>query len=317
MSHGRHRKPSNAGRYAKAAAFTATGSFAGLTLLVTSAGPVWADEVPSPAPGTIEEQPVTPAPPAPPASPLTDDGTFGQGCEVPGTPERCDPAITPDETPTEEVAVVVPGDTLSGLAPILGAPTWQELAAQNIDVVGDNPHLIFPGEEIRFLAGATPPVPPAASRSHRVDPPPVEIIDPPAAPEVVVPDPAPPAAVAGSAPISNSNGPVSSRAQAGADAVFANVPGAQLISIGGTRASAIDKNGHPSGNALDYMVLSDSRLGDAIVSYHVANWDSLGVEYIIWEQRILTSPTGLWKPMADRGGNTANHYDHVHVNYDR
>jgi hypothetical protein len=41
----------------------------------------------------------------------------------------------------------------------------------------------------------------------------------------------------------------------------------------------------------------------------------LGVEYVIWEQRILTSPTGAWKAMADRGSATANHMDHPHVNY--
>ena len=34
-----------------------------------------------------------------------------------------------------------------------------------------------------------------------------------------------------------------------------------------------------------------------------------------WQQRMLSSPTGSWKPMADRGGTTANHHDHVHVNY--
>jgi hypothetical protein len=39
------------------------------------------------------------------------------------------------------------------------------------------------------------------------------------------------------------------------------------------------------------------------------------VEYVIWQQRIITSPTGAWKPMADRGSVTANHMDHVHVNY--
>jgi len=36
------------------------------------------------------------------------------------------------------------------------------------------------------------------------------------------------------------------------------------------------------------------------------------VKYIIWRQRIWF-PGGSWKAMADRGGVTANHYDHVHI----
>jgi hypothetical protein len=30
---------------------------------------------------------------------------------------------------------------------------------------------------------------------------------------------------------------------------------------------------------------------------------------------MLSSPGGSWKAMEDRGGVTANHFDHVHVNY--
>jgi hypothetical protein len=103
--------------------------------------------------------------------------------------------------------------------------------------------------------------------------------------------------------------------QTAADRVLTDVPGAAGITLGGTRASAVDPHGHPSGLALDYMTLSDAALGDAIAQYHVAHWDELGVEYVIWQQKILTSPDGAWKAMADRGSATANHYDHVHVNY--
>jgi hypothetical protein len=115
--------------------------------------------------------------------------------------------------------------------------------------------------------------------------------------------------------ISNSSGKVKPQAQAAADAVVSNVPGAGGITIGGTRASATDPGGHPSGLALDYMVGSNDSLGDAIVQYHIAHWNELGVEYVIWQQRILSSPNGSWKQMADRGGATANHMDHPHVNY--
>ncbi|MET0765166.1 MAG: hypothetical protein ABWY29_09895 [Blastococcus sp.] len=117
------------------------------------------------------------------------------------------------------------------------------------------------------------------------------------------------------AKITNSAGAVRPQAQAAANAVVSNVPGTSGISIGGTRASAADPHGHPSGLALDYMVGSNAGLGDAIVEYHIAHWDELGVEYIIWQQRMLSSPSGSWKGMADRGSGTANHMDHPHVNY--
>jgi hypothetical protein len=124
------------------------------------------------------------------------------------------------------------------------------------------------------------------------------------------------AAAAGTvARITNTAGPVAAIVQAAANAVVSAVPGAGSITLGGTRPSAADPGGHPSGLALDYMVMSDAALGDAIVEYHKAHWDELGVDYIIWQQRMLSSPNGSWKAMADRGGATANHYDHVHVNH--
>jgi hypothetical protein len=125
-----------------------------------------------------------------------------------------------------------------------------------------------------------------------------------------------PAAAAGTvARITNTAGPIAAVVQAAANAVVSTVPGADSITLGGTRPSAADPGGHPSGLALDYMVMSDAALGDAIVEYHKAHWDELGVDYIIWQQRMLSSPNGSWKAMADRGGATANHMDHPHVNY--
>lgn len=129
------------------------------------------------------------------------------------------------------------------------------------------------------------------------------------------PAPAASTATTAIAKINNSAGPVRPQAQAAANAVVSNVPGADSITIGGTRGSASDPGGHPSGLALDYMVMSDAALGDAIVDYHIAHWDSLGVDYIIWQQRRLSSPGGSWSTMENRGSATANHMDHPHVNY--
>ena len=120
-------------------------------------------------------------------------------------------------------------------------------------------------------------------------------------------------AVSAIARISNSSGAVRPQTQAAADAVVSNVPGADSITIGGTRSSAADPGGHPSGLALDHM-RNPSR-GDAIAEYHIAHWDEPGVEYIVWQQRMLNSPGGVWKTMENRGSPTANHHDDVHLNY--
>ena len=86
--------------------------------------------------------------------------------------------------------------------------------------------------------------------------------------------------------------------------------------IGGYRASAVDKNGHPAGRALDLMV-SDKERGTRLAEYARANARRLGVEYVIWRQRIWSVGRNGegWRPMEDRGSATANHMDHVHVNF--
>ena len=189
-----------------------------------------------------------------------------------------------------EQYMVKPGDTLAEIAAAHGRP-WRELYQRNAGIVGGNPNVLLPGQVLAIF-GAAP-----AAQAH-----------------LPASTPAAGSATA-NARITNSAGPVRPQTQAAADAVIRNVAGAAGLTIGGTRASAADPGGHPSGLALDYMVLSNTALGDAIAQYHIANWDRLGVDYIIWQQRMLSSPTGTWKPMADRGSTTANHMDHPHVNY--
>ncbi|WP_226367493.1 hypothetical protein [Pseudonocardia sp. ICBG162] len=75
------------------------------------------------------------------------------------------------------------------------------------------------------------------------------------------------------------------------------------------RANASD---HPTGHALDIMVRGQK--GDRIADCALANADELGVKYVIWEQR-MNDGSG-WSTMEDRGGDTANHYDHVHISFD-
>ncbi|MDN5861641.1 MAG: hypothetical protein L0H84_23820 [Pseudonocardia sp.] len=68
---------------------------------------------------------------------------------------------------------------------------------------------------------------------------------------------------------------------------------------------------HPGGKAVDFMV--DRATGDALAACALRNKEALGITYVIWRQRINYGDG--WQGMADRGGVTANHYDHVHISF--
>lgn len=89
-------------------------------------------------------------------------------------------------------------------------------------------------------------------------------------------------------------------------------------SYGGRRYSSIigNKSDHYTGKAVDAMVndggSNDSALGTEISDFLIANAEELDIKYIIWEQAIWY-PGRDWKGMEDRGDDTQNHFDHVHV----
>ncbi|MEO5981581.1 MAG: hypothetical protein ABIQ13_04610 [Pedococcus sp.] len=99
---------------------------------------------------------------------------------------------------------------------------------------------------------------------------------------------------------------MSANAVAVVNEVHASFP--QLTNIGGFRAG--DPGDHGSGHAVDIM--SSTAAGDAVAARLQGMAGTLNIKYIIWKQRIWY-PGGGWKPMADRGSVTQNHYDHVHV----
>ncbi len=80
-----------------------------------------------------------------------------------------------------------------------------------------------------------------------------------------------------------------------------------LIGVAG-RARVSD---HPRGLAVDLMVRGER--GDRIAECALANQEALGVSYVIWEQRVNYGDG--WERMADRGSDTENHFDHVHVSF--
>lgn len=71
------------------------------------------------------------------------------------------------------------------------------------------------------------------------------------------------------------------------------------------------RNDHALGQAVDVMISSDT--GTEIAQFLIDNAAELGVNYVIWRQQIYTIDRPGWRAMEDRGGATANHYDHVHV----
>lgn len=92
----------------------------------------------------------------------------------------------------------------------------------------------------------------------------------------------------------------------------------QITSIGGRRSE--DGYGeHSSGNALDIMIPNyqgdGKATGDQIASWIAKNRDALGANGMIWRQTSF-GYGGDWstgKQMSDRGSDTQNHMDHIHV----
>ncbi|GIH40227.1 hypothetical protein Mco01_32270 [Microbispora corallina] len=83
-----------------------------------------------------------------------------------------------------------------------------------------------------------------------------------------------------------------------------------------------DPGEHGKGRACDFMMSGGGRMpdatakarGDALAQWCIEHAQQYGIMYIIWQQRFYDMRTGTgWRMMADRGGITANHYDHVHV----
>jgi uncharacterized protein YgiM (DUF1202 family) len=77
---------------------------------------------------------------------------------------------------------------------------------------------------------------------------------------------------------------------------------------------------HPSGRALDLMIpaytsKSGKALGQEVANWARANAKSLGIQYVIWNQHIWNVQRDKegWRFMADRGGDSANHKNHVHI----
>ncbi|GGS63840.1 coiled-coil domain-containing protein [Nonomuraea spiralis] len=82
-----------------------------------------------------------------------------------------------------------------------------------------------------------------------------------------------------------------------------------------------DGGEHPLGRACDFMLshggampsAGEVQRGNEIADWAIKNSKRLGIMYIIYRQRIWHARTGTWRTMSNRGGTTANHYDHPHI----
>jgi TP901 family phage tail tape measure protein len=94
----------------------------------------------------------------------------------------------------------------------------------------------------------------------------------------------------------------------------------QITNIGGYHPED-GFNEHSTGNALDVMIPNPMSkegvaLGNAVAGWALKNANALGLDWAIWRQHIYKSGESLMtggRQMEDRGGPTANHFDHVHL----
>ncbi|MCW3158408.1 hypothetical protein [Micropruina sonneratiae] len=92
--------------------------------------------------------------------------------------------------------------------------------------------------------------------------------------------------------------------------------------IGGWRAGSAYSGDHPAGRALDVMIpkwKKNKSLGWSIAKYFAKKKTAkkYKIHYVIFRQKIWTTATPRWRKMANRGGATANHFDHVHISVKR
>jgi len=82
----------------------------------------------------------------------------------------------------------------------------------------------------------------------------------------------------------------------------------------GNRGNATD---HDDGRAVDFMIPDYGSSSGNALGWAVANWARTqpGVDYVMFDSKTFGSwaPQKGWTSVADRGSDTANHRDHVHV----
>jgi hypothetical protein len=88
-----------------------------------------------------------------------------------------------------------------------------------------------------------------------------------------------------------------------------------ILKIGGVRPDSM--RWHPNGLAIDVMIpnhrsAEGKALGDRIVAFALDNARQFELNHVLWRQTSY-GPNRAPRPMSNRGSDTANHFDHVHI----
>ena len=92
----------------------------------------------------------------------------------------------------------------------------------------------------------------------------------------------------------------------------------QIKTIGGWYQTNAGE--HPVGRAIDIMIPNYKSASGRELGYQIANWSrknakSLNILYVVWRQTIWNTQRDSegWRFMADRGDDSSNHLNHVHI----
>ena len=226
---------------------------------------------------------------------------------APATEEA--PAEAPAETPAQPAA-----------APVVEVPATETPAQP---AVPETPSYGAPATNVALQnpEAATAPEAPATQPAAPAETPAPAAEEAPAAQPAAVETPATPEVQpVASTPASGTTIPTDPNLQPQAEAFRQEIAAKfGITNIGGYREG--DPEDHGKGLAVDVMVPTNSELGDQVAQYAIDNMDRAGISYIIWKQQFympvnnIYGPANTWNQMPDRGGDTANHNDHVHISF--
>ena len=217
------------------------------------------------------------------------------------------PAAETQEAPAEAPVVEVPAAETPAQPAVPETPNYGAPAV-NVEV-----------QNQEAAPAAAPQSAPAAEAAPAETPAPAEEA-PAAQPAAVETAAAPEVQPVASTPASGNTIPTDPHLQPQAEAFRQEIAAKfGITNIGGYREG--DPEDHGKGLAVDVMVPTNSELGDQVAQYAIDNMDRAGISYIIWKQQFympvnnIYGPANTWNQMPDRGGDTANHYDHVHISF--
>ena len=217
------------------------------------------------------------------------------------------PAAETQEAPAEAPVVEVPAAETPAQPAVPETPNYGAPAV-NVEV-----------QNQEAAPAAVPQSAPAAETPAETTPAPAEEA-PAAQPAAVETAATPEVQPVASTPASGNTIPTDPNLQPQAEAFRQEIAAKFGIrNIGGYREG--DPEDHGKGLAVDVMVPTNSELGDQVAQYAIDNMDRAGISYIIWKQQFympvnnIYGPANTWNQMPDRGGDTANHNDHVHISF--